>query len=1344
MNKTRFFMLIVVLLLSLALVGLALAADAVPQKENPPPDENTAQDTINNEMDSTPAPFAAWPGPDGYGYTSEVITINWVNITASGTPIVGLTDDNFAGPFPQGFSFSFYGTPWTEFYASSNGFLTFGAGSSYLTNQCPLPNSSIPDNVVAMMWDDLNFNTSGNAYYQTFETCPIGTGACTIVEYYNVAHYGGAAGSAGTWETIFFDNGDIMIQILDSGTELGSWSTTGIEDHDYADGYGLTYACDVGASIPDNLAIYFTYPIAPNLRLSTKTAPSSVEVGNPISYTITIRNAGNLPAENATLVDPIPAGTTYNDDVACDAGVCGYSAIFNRVEWFGVVPVAGEVTLSFTVGIAGLHCGEIINNQATIDDPGMIIEPVIKSTSTTLVSTFYYLEDFEANDGGYVNVGTNLFNYGTPPQNAPRSGMNSWATDMPYAASAWYELHSPWIDLSTTNPHRPLMIQWWQDIFIESAVFDHAYVEITTDDVNWTVLWEHTGATYHSPGWEHKSFDITPYRGQSIKIRFRMTSDDFVQYEGWAIDDISIYAGCLPPDIDVNPPALEATLLSGLHETQPLTICNTGEDPLSWGLFEVPNTNQVTSVLYDNGPLITHPGAGFNGADASAVQTALLLSIYGFGDQLSAGNRIADSFEVTNPQGWVLSAIQFYSYQTGIYADPPVSTITAVNYRIWDSEPPTGTVICGDVSTNMMTNTSWSGIYRALDTALLSSTRPIMLNTVSIWPACSYLAPGTYWLDWQTDGSLGSGPWVPPISILGQTTTGNALQSLSDNGVTWNHVVDGGTFTPQGMPFRIEGTIFDNPWLSEDPTSGVIMAGECTDVAVTFNANGLDVGDYFGDLQLNSNDPVEPSLTIPVTLHVVPFIIEKLAPSEAFTGDSIPYTITLDYSSLTGTAVLTDVIPLGATYLPGSLTCNLGACSYDSGTNSVYWSSGVLMQALNPPTPPLPLTTPHPVELTLGSIEASGTTTHAPIAPEGAIPLIVDDGSFENSIGLNSISTANQFIWFNRFTPAPADFPFVLNQIQIIFGITANSNVNVGDAIDLVVYQDADGDPSNGATWLATYNVTVQAADGTTWSIYDLTSPLLINGPGDVLIAAINRFTETGVSPPTWPAAIDTTASQLRSWVGSYSADPPDPAILPSDGLYGTIDSFGFPGNWMIRGYGETYTGAHVTISFNASVTSQSEPVVNTAELSMDGYYGTASATTHVTSRADLATTKTGPEDAYVGQPITYTINVANLGPDDATDVVILDTLPTGATFLSAPGFCSHTTGVVTCNVPLIDPGGSSNFEIAISMAGPGLISNTVTATAAQLDVNPGNNTATVQNEVAVYINNFYLPVINK
>ena len=35
-------------------------------------------------------------------------------------------------------------------------------------------------------------------------------------------------------------------------------------------------------------------------------------------------------------------------------------------------------------------------------------------------------------------------------------------------------------------------------------------------------------------------------------------------------------------------------------------------------LWEAP-----AAILYDNGPLVTHPGGGFGGADASAVQTAL-------------------------------------------------------------------------------------------------------------------------------------------------------------------------------------------------------------------------------------------------------------------------------------------------------------------------------------------------------------------------------------------------------------------------------------------------------------------------------------------------------------------------------------------------------------------------------------------------------------------------------------------------------------------------------------------------------------------------------------------------
>jgi hypothetical protein len=76
------------------------------------------------------------------------------------------------------------------------------------------------------------------------------------------------------------------------------------------------------------------------------------------------------------------------------------------------------------------------------------------------------------------------------------------------------------------------------------------------------------------------------------------------------------------------------------------------------------------------------------------------------------------------------------------------------------------------------------------------------------------LTPGTYWLDWQASGSLSSGPWVPPVSILGTTTKGNATQS-ADSGATWNQLIDtgsGGTSSfVQELPFTISGTITTVP-----------------------------------------------------------------------------------------------------------------------------------------------------------------------------------------------------------------------------------------------------------------------------------------------------------------------------------------------------------------------------------------------------------------------------------------------------------------------------------------------------------------------------------------------------
>jgi hypothetical protein len=64
------------------------------------------------------------------------------------------------------------------------------------------------------------------------------------------------------------------------------------------------------------------------------------------------------------------------------------------------------------------------------------------------------------------------------------------------------------------------------------------------------------------------------------------------------------------------------------------------------------------------------------------------------------------------------------------------------------------------------------------------------------------LDPGTYWLDWQADGSLSSGPWAPPVTYDGAGGSGNAMQYTD----SWNPVRDGTPEWGEDFPFFIDGT----------------------------------------------------------------------------------------------------------------------------------------------------------------------------------------------------------------------------------------------------------------------------------------------------------------------------------------------------------------------------------------------------------------------------------------------------------------------------------------------------------------------------------------------------------
>lgn len=188
-------------------------------------------------------------------------------------------------------------------------------------------------------------------------------------------------------------------------------------------------------------------------------------------------------------------------------------------------------------------------------------------------------------------------------------------------------------------------------------------------------------------------------------------------------------------------------------------------------------------------------------------------------------------------------------------------------------------------------------------------------------------------------------------------------------------------------------------------------------------------------------------------------------------------------------------------------------------------------------------------------------TAYPPGIDADVVSLVLDDGSLETGVGIGG----GQWFWLNRFTPDPGAFPFELNSVEVYWWSLYGPVV--GALFDIYIYEDTDGDgdPGTGATWLATYHAAVQVLDA--FSTYSI-PPVTLNGPGDVLVAVVNRT--VGIGSSDFPAAFDQTTTQRRSWAGIYFTDPPDPPPIPADALWGLLDDFGLPGNWMIRAYGES------------------------------------------------------------------------------------------------------------------------------------------------------------------------------
>ena len=247
-------------------------------------------------------------GPDAFGYFyDDTVSYNWVS-AATNSSLTG--DDQFTGPIHIGFSFPFYGISQTQLYVSTNGLITFGAGSTDYGGYGKDVEER-PDNLIAPYWDDLILGSpynNGTVYYSRGGSAPE---RYFVVEWRGVDSIFGSAVPI-SFEAILYENGDIVFQYQSLPDD--SYSLVRIEDSVGSE--SLSYLGTLGAS----KAVRFYYPAAATARLVVSPARQAggfAPIDGSKEFPIAVLNPGTLGADTYDLTSASAWPVTFfaSDDV---------------------------------------------------------------------------------------------------------------------------------------------------------------------------------------------------------------------------------------------------------------------------------------------------------------------------------------------------------------------------------------------------------------------------------------------------------------------------------------------------------------------------------------------------------------------------------------------------------------------------------------------------------------------------------------------------------------------------------------------------------------------------------------------------------------------------------------------------------------------------------------------------------------------------------------------------------------------------------------------------------------------------------------------------------------------
>ncbi|RME51753.1 MAG: DUF11 domain-containing protein, partial [Caldilineae bacterium] len=529
-------------------------------------------------------------------------------------------------------------------------------------------------------------------------------------------------------------------------------------------------------------------------------------------------------------------------------------------------------------------------------------------------------------DGGWTHSGTqDEWAWGLPSYRSvytepltcnPGSPYGCWVTDLAgsYNAASSQDLTSVVITIPLTATV-PISVSWYQALYIEGNLYDHAWASYRCNGGAWQQMWVHNSSVSVFQTWQLAPG--APYAtacnpGDTLELLFHLDSDTVTEYAGYYLDDVRVFDSQNRTLYAENFEPSAAIDLSLSTKSAPAKVTPGGLFTYTVSLLNQSSSTATNVSLVDPLPLgTTLVSTSTPGTTFSPTLNAVL-----WNGTVAPMRQMEISFQVraTTTARTITNTATIS--QPGLAGPVVVSATTEIL-------SPGTFPLCADFEGGVLPSFMFTETTRAGSSTGRARVTGLSPHT------------GGYALDLDTD--LYSGPYTRQAGVLLADLSGQSNVELR----FWVRKYWSSSSPLEGVFISDDGglsytKIYTFPFTSGyrpvalDLASAAAAAGRTLNNAflVKFQGYTYDSVPYDG-LSLDDICLVTPGPELVYS--------QKKASLLARPGRIFTYTIAMSNTGgVTATnAMLVDPIPTGTTYIPGSVR---GVATYNVAQNQIEWT----------------------------------------------------------------------------------------------------------------------------------------------------------------------------------------------------------------------------------------------------------------------------------------------------------------------------------------------------------------------------------------------------------------------